>query len=147
MPKWAEPLSLESTRVTPKIMSYLGNSKKKIFFSQTKHNTELQFHKFLLNGTKCKAMFWASLSRTYRIVGQPPGNQWARWFRALVPNGPGFLGLRGFPGRGTCSAKTDEAPGKPGWDGHPTYQDNFSSRLTSMILIPNFCCIVITCDV
>lgn len=79
MPKWAEPLSLESTRVTPKIMPYLGNSKKKkIFFSQTKRNTESQFHKFLLNGTKCKAVFWASLSRTYRTVGQPPGNQWAR---------------------------------------------------------------------
>ena len=45
MPQWAELMCLESKRVNPEVMSYLGNSKKKKkLFSQTKHNTELQFH-------------------------------------------------------------------------------------------------------
>ena len=41
MPQWAELMCLESIRVNPEVMSYLGNSKKKKLFSQTKHGTEL----------------------------------------------------------------------------------------------------------
>ena len=104
MPQWAELMCLESIRVNPEVMSYLGNSKKKKKNYFPKQNTTLNynftnFYWRILSGRQCFGHCLAELTElldNHQVTsGQGDSGHWLP--TALVCLGPGgFLGHRAF---------------------------------------------------
>lgn len=111
--KWVEMMNLESKRVTPKIMSYLENSRK--YFPPNKTQQLIKFYTYLLNSIKDKAVCWAPLGRaSTKLLECRQGTRRQGDSECSLPAALVCLGFGGFPGFGASSSKAAHLPSKPG---------------------------------